>query len=156
MFLELFFLIAIFAGNPFDFKYLWQYVPYFFILIGNVMAIFLLFRVYQILNIEMTDINLNSFLQNIIDTYERNKKAEGWFGIILFVSSCLTVFSFLPNKLATKSITEAMIDTAIPLVISVFIYWLAFKLGAFENRKSKEFKRDLVELDKLSAELKEV
>jgi hypothetical protein len=155
MFLELFFLVAVFAGNPFDFKYLWQFVPYLFIMIGNLMAIGVLFRVYKMLKIEITDFNLNTFLQNIIETYEKNKRAEGWFGIIMFVSGCLTVFSFLPHKLATRSISAAMIDTAIPLAISIFLYWLAFKLGAFENRKSKEFRKDLDELEKLSNELKE-
>lgn len=155
MCLELFFLIAVFAGNPFDFTYLWQYVPYLFILVGNIMAIVVLFRVYQMLKVEITDFNLSSFLQNMIATYERNKKAEGWFGVIMFVSGCLTVFSFLPHKLANKSALEAMIDTAIPLSISIFIYWLAFKMGAFENRKSIEFRKDLDELEKLSSELKE-
>lgn len=155
MFLEFFFLMAVFAGNPFDFKYLWQYVPFLFISIGNLMAIIVLFSVYKMLKTDITDSNLTSFLKNIIETFEKNKKAEGWFGAIMFVSGCLTIFSFLPNKLVTKSLSMAIIDTLIPLAISVVIYAVAYKMGAFKNKKEIAFKNDLNELEKLQQELQE-
>lgn len=155
MFLEFFFLIAVFAGNPFDFDYLWQYVPYLFLLVGNLMAIMVLFKVYRMIKIEITDANLSFFLQNLIDGYEKNKKAEGWFGAIMFVSGCLTIFSFLPHKLANKTLSMAILDTLIPLFICIVIYFIAFKLGAFKNRKSEAFKKDLKELEELSLDLKE-
>lgn len=155
MFLEFFFLIAVFAGNPFDFDYLWQYVPYLFLLVGNLMAIMVLFKVYRMIKIEITDANLSFFLQNLIDGYEKNKKAEGWFRTIMFVSGCLTIFSFLPHKLANKTLSMAILDTLIPLFICIVIYFIAFKLGAFKNRKSEAFKKDLKELEELSLDLKE-
>ncbi len=154
MFLELFFLIAVFAGNPFDFEYFWQYVPYLLLLVGNLMAIAVLIKVYKSLKTEITDSNLSIFLKNIINFYEKNKKVEAWFGIIMFVSGCLTVFSFLPHKLTKKSLPTAIFDTLIPLFICIAIYFIAFKLGAFKNRKSEEFKKDLKELEKLSSDLK--
>ena len=92
----------------------------------------------------------------LIQSYERNKKAEGWFGAIMFVSGCLTIFSFLPNKLAQKTLSLALLDTLIPLLICILIYYIAFKLGAFKNKKSEEFKKDLQELQEFSSELKEV
>jgi hypothetical protein len=155
MFLEFFFLVAVFAGNPFDFDYLWQYVPFLFILAGNLMAIGVLFKVYRMIKNEITDANLSHFLQNMIDGFEKNKKAEGWFGAIMFVSGCLTIFSFLPHKLANKTLSMAVLDTIIPLGICIAIYFIAFKLGAFKNRKSEEFKKDLKELQQLSLDLKE-
>lgn len=155
MFLELFFLVAVFAGNPFDFKFLWQYVPFIFILLGNLMAIRILFRAYKMLKTDITDTNLRSFLKNLITTFESNKKAEGWFGAIMFVSGCLTVFSFLPHKLANKSLSMAIVDTLIPLAISVAIYLIAYKMGAFKNQKAMAFKKDLNELEKLQQELQE-
>ena len=155
MFLEFFFLVAVFAGNPFDFKYLWQYVPFLFISIGNLMAIVVLFKVFKMLKTDITDANLRSFLQNMIETFEKNKKAEGWFGAIMFVSGCLTIFSFFPNKLATKSLSMAIIDTLTPLAISGIIYWIAFKMGAFKNKKEIAFKNDLTELESLQRELQE-
>jgi len=155
MFLEFFFLVAVFAGNPFDFKFLWQYVPFLFILVGNLMAIIVLLRIYKMLKTDITDANLRSFLKNMIEGFEKSKKAEGWFGVIMFVSGCLTVFSFLPHKLATKSLSMAIIDTLIPLAISGIIYWIAYKMGAFKNQKEMAFKKDLTELESLQRELQE-
>lgn len=155
MFLEFFFLVAVFVGNPFDFKYLWQYVPFLFISIGNLMAIVVLFKAYKMLKTNITDANLRSFLKNVIEGFEKNKKAEGWFGAIMFVSACLTVFSFLPHKLATKSLSMAIVDTLIPLAISVIIYVFAYKMGAFKSQKEIAFRNDLNELEKLQKELQE-
>lgn len=156
MIIEFFFLVAIFAGNPFDFDFLWQFVPFFALLIGNIMAIVVLFKVLKMIRTEITDTNLSFFLNKIINGYEKNKQAEKWFGLIMFVSGCLTVFSFLPHKLANKTLPMAILDTIIPLLISVGIYFIAFKLGAFENQKSEEFKKDLQEFERLSLDLKEV
>ncbi len=156
MFFEFFVLLAVFIGNPFDFVYLWQYIPFLFLLIGNLMAIVMLFKVYKMINVDITGIDLSSFLIQLIQSYERNKKAEGWFGAIMFVSGCLTIFSFLPNKLAQKTLSLALLDTLIPLLICILIYYIAFKLGAFKNKKSEEFKKDLQELQEFSSELKEV
>lgn len=153
MLVEFFLLLAVFAGNPFDFKFLWQYVPFLFILLGNLMAINVLFRAYKMLRTDITDVNLRSFLENLIAGFEKNQKAEGWFGAIMFVSGCLTIFSFLPHKLATKSLSMAIVDTLIPLVISVVIYLIAYKMGAFTNQKAVAFKNDLNELEKLQQEL---
>ena len=155
MFLEIAFLVAVFAGNPFDFKFLWQYVPFLFILVGNLMGIIVLFRVYKMLKTDITNTNLRSFLKNLIETFEKNKKAEGWFGAIMFLSGSLTIFSFLPNKLATKSLSMAIVDTLIPLAISWLIYLIAYKMGAFKNQKERAFKKDLSELEKLQQELQE-
>lgn len=155
MFLEFVFLIAVFVGNPFDFKFLWQYLPFLFILVGNLMAIVVLFKVYKMLKTDITNENLRLFLKNLIETFEKNKKAEGWFGVIMFVSGCLTIFSFLPHKLAAESLSMAIIDTLIPLAISGVIYWIAYKMGAFKNQKEMAFKNDLTELENLQRELQE-
>lgn len=156
MIVEFVFLIAILAGNPFDFDFLWQFVPYFFLIIGNLMAIGVLFKVHQMIKTEITDTNLSFFLNKIIDGYEKNKQAEKWFGLIMFVSGCLTIFSFLPHKFANKTLSMAILDTLIPLGICAAIYFVAIKLGAFKNRKSEEFKKDLQELESLSLDLKEI
>jgi hypothetical protein len=156
MIIEFIFLVAILAGNPFDFEFLWQFVPFFVLLVGNLMAIIVLFKVYQMIKTEITDTNLSFFLNKIINGYEKNKQAERWFGLIMFVSGCLTIFSFLPHKLANKTLPMAILDTIIPLLISVGIYFIAFKLGAFKNRKSEEFKKDLEELERLSLDLKDI
>lgn len=156
MFVELLVLVAIFIGNPFDFEYKWQFVPYIFLGIGVIMAIGVLFKNYKMLNVDINNSNLGTFLENVIDGYEKNKKAEKWFGLTMLAAGCLTILSFLPHKLAKYNLSTAIIDTIIPLVISLGIYFIAFKLGAFKNTKSEEFKRDLAELEKLSADLAEI
>ena len=155
MFLEFIVLVAVFFGNPFDFVYLWQYIPFLFLIIGNLMAIVMLFSVYKTINMDISGINLSSFLKKIIYSYEKNKKTEGWFGAIMFVSGCLTVFSFVPKKLVHKTLPMAIIDTLIPLILCIIIYYLAFKMGVFKNQKSEAFKKDLEELEELSSELQQ-
>ena len=155
MLLELLILGAIFIGNPFDFDYKWQFVPYIFLSIGVMMAIGVLFENYKMLNIEINNNNLKVFLENVINGYEKNRKAEKWFGLTMLIAACLTILSFLPHKLAKYTLSIAIIDTIIPLVISLGIYFIAFKLGAFKDPKREGFKEDLKELKELSADLKE-
>ncbi len=155
LFVELVFLGAVFMGNPFDFKYTVQYLPFMFLAIGILMALVVLLKNFKMLNVNITNTNLGSFLKNIIDQYEKNKQAEKWFGMIMLASGCLTVFSFLPHKLENKSLQTAIIDTIIPLAITLIMYFIAFKLGAFKNKKTDAFKEDLKELQELSLDLKE-
>lgn len=156
MIFELLVLGAIFMGNPFDFIYKIQFVPYVFLAIGIIMALVSIYRSNAIVNIDMNSTTLGAFLKNVLREYEKNKKLEGWFGILMLSSGCLTVLSFLPNKLEKKGLNAALIDTLIPMGVCLIIYYLAFKLGAFKNRKSEGFKDDLQELEALSKELGQV
>ncbi len=156
MVFELVVLGAIFIGNPFDFIYPIQFVPYGFLGIGIIMAIIAIYRSNAIADIDMNSTTLGAFLTHVIKEYEKNKKLEGWFGILMLASGCLATLSFLPNKLAKQNLTSALIDTLIPMGICLFIYYLAFKMGVFKNRKSEGFKEDLKELEGLSKELEEV
>lgn len=153
MVVELVLLGAIFIGNPFDFIYPIQYVPYGFLGIGIIMAIIAIYRSNAIVNIDMNNTTLGAFLNHVIKEYEKNKKLEGWFGILMLSSGCLATLSFLPNKLQNQSLTSALIDTLIPICVCLVIYYLAFRMGAFKNRKSEGFKEDLQELEALSKEL---
>lgn len=155
MVFELVVLGAIFMGNPFDFIYKIQFVPYVFLSIGIIMALVAIYRSNAIVNIDMNSTTLGAFLHNVIKEYEKNKKLEGWFGILMLTSGCLTTLSFLPNKLEKKGLNAALIDTLIPMGVCLIIYYLAFKLGAFKNRKSEGFKEDLQELEALSKELEQ-
>lgn len=155
LFIELLLLGAIFMGNPFDFKYKLQFMPFIFLVIGIIMALAVLLKNYKMLDVEISNANLSAFLKKIIGEYDKSKEAEKWFGLIILSSGCMTVLSFLPNKLDKKGVWPAIIDTAIPMMICLAIYFLAFKFGAFKNRKADAFKDDLRELEELSLELKE-
>lgn len=150
---ELLVLGAVFTGNPFDFTHTMQFVPFALLAVGILMALWTVYKSQMILETDMNDTTLGAFLKKVIREYEKNKRFEGWFGIIMLASGCLTVLSFLPKKLEKMSLQSALLDTAIPIAICLSVYFMAFKLGAFKNAKSAGFKEDLQELEALSAEL---
>jgi dolichol kinase len=144
-------LTAIFVGNPFDFKYTLQFVPYGLLTIAVLLGAYELFKNIQRFDVPVTNDGLAEFLKKTINGYEKNKKAESWFGIILFSAGILTAFSFLPQKLEHKPLWQALGETGIAVLITVLIYSIAFKLGAFKNRGSEGFKNDWNELNELKA-----
>lgn len=155
---SLLFIIALFAGNPFDFKYKLQYVPYGILSIGVVLSIVALVKSLQSFSININNMPLDSFLKKIINAYEKNKKIERWFGILIISAGTLANFSFLPNKLEHKGLLQALSETGISILITLGIYFIALKAGAFKNRNREEFENDLKEwneLKKISFELKE-
>ena len=151
MMMNLVILAAIFAGNPFDFKYLLQYIPYGILTIGVLMAMVSLFKSLQSFNVNLNHVNLDAFLKKTIVELEKNRKMERWFGIIIVSAGVLTGLSFLPHKLQNKPLGQALIETAVSMGIAVGIYIIAFKLGAFKNRKKEGFENDLKELKELKA-----
>lgn len=151
MIMNLVILAAIFAGNPFDFKYALQYIPYGILTIGVLMAMVSLFKSLQSFNVNVNHVNLDAFLKKTIVELEKNRKMERWFGIIIVSAGVLTGLSFLPNKLQNKSLGQALIETAVSMGIAVVIYIIAFKLGAFKNRKKEGFENDLKELNELKS-----
>ena len=151
MILNLVILTAIFAGNPFDFKYGLQYVPYGFLAIGVIMAMVTLFKSFKSFDVNMNNISLDAFLKRTIDGYEKNKKMEKWFGIIIFSSGVLTALSFLPKKLENKELWPALGETALSMVITILIYMIAIKAGAFKSRNREGFENDLKESNELKA-----
>lgn len=149
MFLNFILLIAILAGNPFDFKYTWQYLPYAILMIGVLMAIGSLYRNLVHFDVDLNKTDLVAFLNNIILVYEKHKKKQAWYGLAIFSAGALTAFSFLPKKLEHKALWPALGETMISLTITVLIYVVALRLGAFKNRKKEAFENDLNELNQL-------
>jgi hypothetical protein len=145
---------AIFIGNPFDFTYGWQYIPYGLLCAGVIAAIVRLLGNQQDLNTDVHSTGLALFLQKVIRGYEKSAKMEAWFGWLMFAGGLATVFSFLPHKLQHKALWPALGETGIGVGITLLIYFVAFKAGAFRNRKKEGFEQDLRELNELNAELK--
>ena len=149
---------AIFAGNPFDFKYDLQYIPFGILAAGVLIAIASLIKSLQSFNVDLNTVNLDHFLRKTIGEFEKNKKMQGRFGLLIFSSGMLTAFSFLPKKLEHKELWPALGETLLSMAITLAIYFIAYKLGAFKNRKKEGFENDLKELNNLksiSAELSE-
>ena len=151
MMMNLVILAAIFIGNPFDFKYSLQYIPYGILTIGVLMALISLLKSLKSFNVNVNHVNLDFFLKKIIVEFEKTRKIERWFGIIIVSAGVLTGLSFLPNKLQNKPLGQALIETSGTMAIAVVIYIIAYKLGAFKNRKKEGFESDLKELNALKA-----
>ena len=149
MILNLAAMAAIFISNPFDFKYILQYLPYGFLTIGVLMAIGSLYKSFRSFTIAINTMSLDVFLKKVIHQYEKNKRAESWFGRIILTAGVITAFSFLPNKLERKELWLALTETALSMIITLAIYYVAFKLGAFKNRNKEGFENDLKEWKKL-------
>ena len=157
MILNLLLIAAIFFGNPFDFKYTLQYIPYGILAIGVSLAIVSLIKSFQSFNVDINGMNLESFLTKTLLEYEKNKKIETWFGRIILFAGLLTALSFLPKKLENKELLPALAETALSVLITLAIYFIAYKAGAFKNRKKEGFENDLKEwkeLKGIAADLK--
>ncbi|HYE54092.1 MAG TPA: hypothetical protein VD996_04585 [Chitinophagaceae bacterium] len=143
------FLGGILAGNPFDFRYTWQYIPYGILLAGVILAIISLIKSLLHFNVDLNAVNLQSFLQKTIAECEKSKRMQRWFGIMIFSAGLLTAFSFLPKKLENKEPWQAFAETGLMLFITLTIYFAAFRLGAFKDRRQAAFRDDWQELQQL-------
>lgn len=156
MIINLVVLFAILIGNPFDFQYTLQYVPYWFLVAGTLLTIASLLKTFKSLSIDINSASLDNFLRKTTAEYEKNKRLEKWFGRLILGAGLLTAFSFLPKKLEHKALLPALAETALSIIITLTIYFIAFKLGAFKDRNREGFRNDLEEWDRLkqiSAEL---
>ncbi len=148
---------AVLFGNPFDFRYVHQYIP-----IGAMSVCFLIFLIlfavnYRDLNnIEIRPDSLDVSLKKIIHHYELPRKFLKGVRCAYLVSAFCFPFSFLYPKIERKGILLALADTAIPIAIGLILIFVAAKLGAFKEKHKERFEADLNELNELksiSAEL---
>ena len=151
MILDLLFLAAVFVGNPFDFKYDIQYIPFGVLVIGVLLAIVSLVKSMQNFSGDLNRIHIESFLKKTIHAYEKNRKTERLFGILIIAAGTATALSFIPNKLEHKSLLPALGETFLSIIITLSIYVIAFKAGAFKDKNKAEFENDLAEWNKLKA-----
>src|SRR5687767_11340453 len=80
--LEFIFLIALFIGNPFDFKYKLQFLPYAFLMIGVIIAFINLTSIDRAIRRLSPEGRIDHYLKSIVSIYEKNQRFEKWFGII--------------------------------------------------------------------------
>lgn len=148
---EIVVLVAILVGNPFDFQYNLQFLPYAMLLIGVIMAFMNLRHLSNAINKLSARSTIDLYLKGIVSIYDQNKRYEKWFGVSLLAVGLLVPFSFLPQKLERMSLTAALADTAIMISISLVLYVAAFKLGAFKNRHKESLQKDLADWEELKA-----
>ena len=146
---EIVFLIALFMGNPFDFQYKIQFIPYALLLIGIVLTYLNLFHLSRGLSSVSPGETIGTYLRSIVSVYDKNKRFEKWFGIIFLSIGLLVPLSFLPKKIEKMGINGALVDIAIMMSVTLIIYMLAFWLGAFKNRGRIKLEKDLAEWNEL-------
>lgn len=148
---EFILMIAILTGNPFDFKYSLQFVPY--VLLGSCIMIALvnILQLYKKLNHSFSGNPIGIFLRTMVESYEQNKVYEKWFGILFFSVGLVIPLSFIPHKIERNGLSVALLETALMMAGTLLLYWTAFRLGAFKNRNEEKFRNYLDELDELKA-----
>jgi hypothetical protein len=144
-------LIGILGGNPFDFKYTLQYLPYLLLLIGVIIAFFNLLHLSRSIARLSAKSAIDHYVKGIVSIYDRNKRFEKWFGLSFLAVGFLVPFSFLPNKVARVGVVSALIDTAIMILITWIMFIAAFKFGLFKNRHKEKLQKDLEEWKELKA-----
>jgi hypothetical protein len=146
---EIVVLVAILVGNPFDFHYNLQFLPYWLLLTGVIIAFVNLWHISSSIDRLSAGSSIDLYLKGIVSIYDRNKRFEKWFGLSLLSVGLLVPFSFLPQKIERMGLTGALTDTAIMISISLVLYIAAFKLGAFKNRHKEKLQKDLTDWEEL-------
>jgi hypothetical protein len=149
--IETVFLIAILVGNPFDFSFKIQFIPYLLLLSGVILAFINLFRISRSIGKLSPAIQIGQYLKGIVSIYDRNKRFERWFGFSFLCVGLLVPFSFLPPKIERMGLLGALADIGIMISITTIIYFAAFKFGAFKNRNKERLEASLAELNELKA-----
>lgn len=143
--------ILIIATNPFDYKFMIQYMPAIFYSICLVtLTIGQLKRYRYLATIDINQESVSSSLQSIIREYERPRKFLNYTLVIfLFTGVFLFPLSFLPRQADKLGWVLALAERLIPISISALLLFVAHKLGAFKERHIGQFKNDLNELNQL-------
>ncbi len=153
--IEIIALLGVILGNPFDFKYGWQYIPYYILLGGVVLAFINLVKTFQKINQTWSHLTIDAFLTNMLNTYEKNKVFEKWFGTIFLSIGFIIPISFLPAKIERNGLQSAILDVALMMGVTALLYLVAFKMGAFKNHHKDHFEQDLKELNELKGLIQE-
>ncbi|HQX45453.1 MAG TPA: hypothetical protein PK209_12900 [Saprospiraceae bacterium] len=148
---ELLALGAILVGNPFDFNYAVQYLPFAFLTIIIFIAAVRLYTFQKRMNADLASHPLLTAIQNLLNYFKENKSAERWFGIISLSIGFLVPWSFLPQKIERYGVVRGILDIVIMLSVTAVIYFLAFRFGAFKNRNKEKLEQYLREWNELKA-----
>jgi hypothetical protein len=148
---------AILIGNPFDFTYAIQYLPTILLLFAMLVILIRLYRSLGLFKTNFYQADLIRSLKNVIRLYERHQQLAGVAISFMIAGGVLFAFSFMPTRIAAKGLQAAMLEMLLITAISLFIYFLAFRLGVFNKHKhTPGFDQDLQELEQLKEMAKEL
>lgn len=153
--------IAVVIGNPFDYSQPLEYLPmaiYCFCM--GVLVVAMIRTNSNLQKVEINETSIEASLNKIItiiEKYENPNRLLGWtLKILLTSTTVLFPLSFLPRKIERLGLWDGMLDTLIPIIISLILIFVAYKLGAFKEQYGKRFKDYLEELKELKGLSKEL
>jgi hypothetical protein len=149
--IETVFLVAVLIGNPFDFTFRIQFVPYLLLLTGVIVALVNLLRISRSIKKLSPAIQIDHYVKGIVSAYDRNKRFERWLRLSFLSAGLLVPLSFLPPKIERMGLPGALAEIGIMILITMIIYFAAFKFGVFRNRNREKLEADLAEFNELKA-----
>lgn len=143
--------VAILTGNPFDYQTKLEHIP--IVIYCLSMATLLVGMVNAYRKLKIVDLNrgnLSESLKQIVRLYENPDRYLGYaLRTLIFSAAVLFPLSFFPRKISGMDISNAMIDTVLPIFITSSLLFIAYKFGVFREKNSQKFRRELEELQSL-------
>jgi hypothetical protein len=153
---EMIFIVAVFIGNPFDFKYKLQYVPFALLFICVGFAFVNLINIHKAIRNISPGTRIDHYITGIVSICNRNQRFEKWFGIIFFSVGLLIPVSFLPQKIERLGMSKGIADLGISLGIVLILYFVAYKVGAFKSPYKEKLQKHLEEWNELQSLAKKI
>ncbi len=152
MIIVLVFCVAVFLGNPFDFKHWYQYLVIGIYFVCSLIFLTIIIGFYlTIRRIDIARENLVEALRKIIAMYDKPQKIADRTGLVILIAAVLFPLSFLSRSIQTHGVWLGIALQLIPMGVSILLIFLAKKLGAFRDRFRESFRDDLKELEELKA-----
>lgn len=140
------FCIACIIGNAFDYVHALSYLPLTAYTLCLILFLALMIKGYRIVTIQLTNANLKEALENVIRARKKQRELTGKVGLLIMCFGALFPFAQLPKILETKGWAEAVGLCLLPIAAIALIYFVAKKLGAFEDRHAGNLQETLDEL----------
>lgn len=152
------FSIVVLLTNPFDYRYTLQYAPMIIFAMGLLIMIAALCRtLFQLSTITVMHQTISESLQQIIAVHAKPRRFVHYtVFIFLFSQVILFPLSFLPHTIERMGLGYALVERLIPISIGASLLYVAFRFGAFRDKKVNLFKQDFAELNALKANLHEL
>jgi len=145
-------IIAILLGNPFDYTRAIEYAPVVLLALSFISILILTGTASTALRkVNINQTSLAGSINEIIRVYHKPDRFLKMTVIAMFSAGLMFPLSFLPRKIEKVGVGTAVIDTIIPMTISLLLYFAAVKLGAFKQKHIEGLKGDLDELAELKA-----
>jgi hypothetical protein len=145
------FCIACLAGNAFDYTTAWSYIPLAAYTVCLGFFLLLMIKGYNMVDINLSNANLKEALSTIIIARKKHKALTSKVVLLIMFFGTMFPVAHLPKVLQTRGWVEAVGLGVLPVITIVLIYWIAKKLGAFNDRFLPRLQDNLEELEQLSS-----